>query len=86
VDRGRVYALGSASCVRPKCQDDIGVTDLRELMALLGEVLNVFSEGFARLMPTTLQVPRVVELHIHAMEVACDDLLEILPAIDHVSW
>jgi hypothetical protein len=55
-------------------------------MALLGEVLNVFSEGFARLMPTTLQVPRVVELHIHAMEVACDDLLEILPAIDHVSW
>jgi hypothetical protein len=32
---------GSAVRVRPECQDDIGITDLGELVALLRELLNV---------------------------------------------
>jgi hypothetical protein len=54
-------------------------------MALLGEAPNVLLEGFIWLLPVTLKVPGVVGSHIHALEVAHEDLLEILPAIDHVS-
>jgi hypothetical protein len=33
-----------------------------------------------------LQVPGVARMHVRALEVAGEDLLEILPAIDDVSW
>jgi hypothetical protein len=54
-------------------------------MALLGESLDVILEGFVWLLPATLQVPRVAGSHICALEVADEDLLEILSAINHVS-
>jgi hypothetical protein len=77
---------GVARRARPECRDDIGVGHPWELMALPGEAPNVISEGFNRLLPTTLQVPGVARPHIRALEVASRGLLEILPAIDHVSW
>jgi hypothetical protein len=54
-------------------------------MTLLGEASNVFSEGFAWLLPATLQVPGVARSHIRALDVAREDPLEILPTIDHIS-
>jgi hypothetical protein len=54
-------------------------------MALLREAPNVMLEGFTQFLPVTLQVPWIVVSHICALEVASEDLLEILPAIDHVS-
>jgi hypothetical protein len=54
-------------------------------MALPREMQNVFSEGFARLLPATLQIPGVVKLYIRALEVSGEDLLEVLPAVDDIS-
>jgi hypothetical protein len=44
------------------------------------------SEGFTRLLPVALQVPGVTKMRIRVVEVPGEDLSEILPAIDHVSW
>jgi hypothetical protein len=54
-------------------------------VALQGEVPNVISEGFARPLLATHQVPGVAGPHICALEVAGEDLLEILLIVDHVS-
>jgi hypothetical protein len=54
-------------------------------MALPREALNVISEGFTLLLSATLQVLGVARLHIHALKVAGEDLLEILPIVDDVS-
>jgi hypothetical protein len=54
-------------------------------MALSRESLDVTLEAFARLLSATLQVPGVVESHIHALKIVGEDLLEILRTIDRVS-
>jgi hypothetical protein len=54
-------------------------------MEFPGEVPNVLQERFVWLLPATLQVLEVVGSHIGALGVASEDLLEILPTIDHVS-
>jgi hypothetical protein len=70
---------------RPECGDEAGVAHHKELVALQGEVPNVISEGFARPLLATHQVPGVAGPHICALEVAGEDLLEILLIVDHVS-
>jgi L-serine deaminase len=47
---------------------------------------DVISKGFARLLPAALQVPGFARMLRRALEVADEDLSEILPAIDDVSW
>jgi hypothetical protein len=54
-------------------------------MAFLGELSNVISEGLAWLLLATLQILGVAHPHVCALEVAGEDLLEILLAINHVS-
>jgi hypothetical protein len=54
-------------------------------MALLRESPNVKLEGLALFLLATLQVPRVVVLHILAIEIVGEDLLEIFPTINQVS-
>jgi hypothetical protein len=55
-------------------------------MALPGESLDVILEGFDGLLSATYEVLGVVGLHIRALEVVGEDLLEILPAINRVPW
>jgi hypothetical protein len=69
-----------------ECRDDVGVGHNRKLVALLLETLDVISEGFTRILPTFLQIPGVAWMHVCALKVASEELLEILPAIDDVSW
>jgi hypothetical protein len=69
-----------------ECRDDVGVGHNRKLVALLLETLDVISEGFTLLLPTFLQIPGVAWMHVCALKVASEELLEILPAIDDVSW
>jgi hypothetical protein len=59
----------------PERRDDLGVVDLWEFMALLGEPSNVVLKGFAQLLLATLQIPRVAWPHVHTLEVASEDLL-----------
>jgi hypothetical protein len=55
-------------------------------MAFLGESPNVILEGFIQLLLATLQIIGVAGPHVCAMEVAGEDLLEILLVINCVSW
>jgi hypothetical protein len=76
---------GSVASTGPERRDDVSVVDLWEFMALLGEPSNVVLKGFTQLLPTTLQIPRVAWLHVHTLEVASEDLLQIFLAIDCLS-
>jgi hypothetical protein len=77
---------GLAGHAGPECRDDVGVTDLRELMALPREAPNVFPRGFVWLLLATLHVPGVAGSHVCALELAHKDVLEILLIVDLVSW
>jgi hypothetical protein len=68
----------------PKCQDEVSVTDLGELMALMVKLLNVILEGLALLLLTTLQIPGVAWSYIRALKVASENLPEILLTINRV--
>jgi hypothetical protein len=54
-------------------------------MILLGESSNVIPERFVQLLSATLQIPRFAWPHVCALEVDGEDVLEILPTINHVS-
>ena len=53
----------------------VGVDDVRELVALLGEAPDVPMVGFSGLLPIVLEVPRVSRVLVCALEVSHDDLL-----------
>jgi hypothetical protein len=76
---------GPTACAGPECRDDVSIIDLGELVAFLGEPSNVILEGFTRFLPATLQILGVSRLHICALEVAAEDPLEILLAINCAS-
>ena len=62
--------------------DHVGVGDVWELIALLGEALNVLSEGLVGPLPTVAKVPRVPQVGVGTMEVADEDRMEIAVASD----
>ena len=53
--------------------DHIGVSDVGELIVLLGEVLDLLLEGLIRLLPIVAVVPRVPGVSVHTLEVADED-------------
>jgi hypothetical protein len=65
--------------------DDISITNFGELMTLSGETSDVVPQGFALFLLVTIQMPWVTRLHVHALKVVSEDLLDILPIIDRVS-
>jgi hypothetical protein len=65
---------GTVVHVGPKCQDDVGIAGLGELVALLGKPSNVISEGPTLLLSATLQIPRVARLYVCALKVVGEDL------------
>jgi hypothetical protein len=69
----------------PECRDDVGVTDLWELVALLGETPDVIPLGFTLLLLAILQILGAAQLHVCALKVTGEDLLQNLLAIDQVS-
>jgi hypothetical protein len=75
---------GPAICAGPKCREDVGVTDLGELMEIVEKSQNVIPEGLTLLLSATLQIPGVARLYVHALKVVSDDLPEILSAINRV--
>ena len=63
--------------------DDVGVGDVGELGALLGESPNEVSEGFIRLLPAAPEVLGVPRAHISALEVPDEDPDQVGPVVDH---
>jgi hypothetical protein len=55
-------------------------------VAPLREAPDVISEGPNSLLSAALQIPVVAKMHIRALEVFSEDLSEVIPAINDVSW
>ena len=62
--------------------DDIDAGDVGELIALLGEMLDVLPEGLARPLPAVVEVPRVLGPSVRTLEVADEDITEIALVVD----
>ena len=52
----------------------VGVSDIRELVALSGEAPDVPTEGFSGLLAIVLEVPGVPRMFVRALEVPHKDL------------
>jgi hypothetical protein len=62
--------------------DHVSVGDVGELVALLGEALDVLLEGLVGPLPTVAKVPRVPGPNVHALEELDEDGAEVSPAVD----
>ena len=62
----------------------VGIDDVREFIALLGEAPDVPAEGFIGLLAVVLEVPRVSRAFVRALEVPHKDLHEIRPTLNGV--
>ena len=63
--------------------DDVGVCDVEELSALLGESPDEVSEGLIGLLTVAPEVPGVPRAHVCALEVSDEDLDQVGPVVDH---
>ena len=60
---------------------NVSVDDVRELVALLGEALDVPTEVFTGFLAAVLEVPWVPKALVCALEVSHKDLLQIHPTL-----
>ena len=63
---------------------NVGVGDVRELVALPGEAPDVPTEGFSGLLLTVLKVLWVPRALVCALEVRHKDLLQVRPTLDSI--
>ena len=71
---------------RQESSYDVGVGDVGQLVALLGEAPDVPMEGFISLLAAVLEVPWVPRVLVCALEVFHEDLLQVRPTLDSVGW
>jgi hypothetical protein len=76
---------GVAHSAIPEGQNDIAVCHTLECVALLGETLNVVSEGLDLLLPAAPEDQGVVKAHIGALEVTGKDLPWVIPTAYDIS-
>jgi hypothetical protein len=62
-----------SGCAVDEGVDDIGVDDVRELVALLGETLDVLLEGLVGPLHVVVEVPRVLRPSVRTLKVADED-------------
>jgi len=72
-----------AGCTGDEGSDDVGVHDVGELGALVGESPDEVSERLIGLMAAAPEVPGVPRAHICALEVLDEDLDQVGPVVDH---
>ena len=63
---------------------NVGVGDIRKLLVVLGEALDVPMEGFTGLLLVVLEVPWVSRACVGALEVAHKNLLQVRPTVDAI--
>ena len=64
----------------------VGVGDVRELVALSEEALDVPTEGLTGLLVAVLVVLWVPRAFVHALEVSHKDHLQIRPTLNRIRW
>jgi hypothetical protein len=75
---------GLAGGPRDEHIDDVCIDDVRERIALLGELADVVPQGLARLLFAALEVLGVSGAHVRPLEIPNEDLFELRPAMDTV--
>ena len=65
---------GLAGGPRQESSYDVGVGDVRQLVALLGEASDVPMKRFPRLLLVVLEIPWVPRVRVCALEVSHEDL------------
>ena len=69
---------------RQESSYDVGVDDVGQLVALLGEAPDVSTKGFFGLLSTVLEIPLVPRMLVRAMEVFHEELFQVPPTLDSV--
>jgi hypothetical protein len=64
----------------------VGVRDIGQRDALLGEAPDVLAESFPQLLPTVLEIPWVPGLFLSALEVSHEDFPQVRPFVNLVGW
>ena len=62
--------------------DHVGVYDVRERVALLGEMTYVVPKGLTGLLLAALEISGIARANVRALEVADEKLAEVRPAAD----
>jgi hypothetical protein len=71
-----------AGCATDEGIDLVSVGDVGELIALLGEALNVLLEALVGILPTVAEVLGVAWAGVGTLEVADEDRMDIASATD----
>ena len=73
---------GFTGCPGQEGSYHVGVGDVRELVALLGEALDVPAEGFIGLLAAVLEVPWVSRALVRALKISHKDFPQIRPTLE----
>ena len=69
-------------CATDESVDHVGISDVRELIALLGEMLNILLEGLVGPLPIVAEILGVPWASVGILEVVDEDRMDIAPAAD----
>jgi hypothetical protein len=75
-----------AGGTREEGHDDVRISDVGELGALLGETPDVVPEGFVRLLFAASEIPQVAEAHVGSFEVPLEHSHKVTPVVDLSRW
>ena len=64
--------------------DHVGISDVGDLIALLGEALDVLLEGLIGHLPTVVELPRVPGMSVRALEVTNKDRVDVTLVADAI--
>ena len=73
-----------AACSSEDSADHVGVDDVREGVALFGEMTDVIPDGLAALLIAALEVPRVAWVDVCALELSNKPLPQVCPATNRM--
>ena len=69
---------------RQESSYNVSVSDVRQLVALLREALDVPMEGFSGLLLIVFEIPGVPRMLVHALEVPHEDPFQVRPTLDSI--
>ena len=77
---------GLAGGPRQESSYNVGVGDVRQLVALPGEAPDIPLKDFPGLLSAVFEILWIPRALVHALEVPHKDLLQVRPTLDSVGW
>ena len=69
---------------RQESSYNVSIGDVRQLVALPGEAMDVPTKGFSGLLSVVFEIPWVPRMLVHALKVPHEDLFQVCPTLDSV--